>query len=231
MACADCKSNRKAANKEQLLISIPGLKEGEYGDAMDVEIAEKKKLHPVSKMNICLSLSDRLHHKNLTVQSDKLFRNIDLLEELTDTNTQVCEQLFQELRKDVYFMNMMTPKHYAFVIRLMLHLKNEVTNGKIIERMHKKCPDKYMLTCDDVGRCRYRLDEGLNKVNDDTESPQIEVVIDGIVISEQSPPEEEERQWPVKSCGLRNSGNACWFISCAQTMNVLMKGNYIENKM
>ena len=73
---------------------------------------------------------DRFHKDNIKTDAEKL-RNIDLVKQLKGSvNTQAIEQMFDKLGKDRYFLNMLKPTNYLFVMRLLLHLHNECITTK-----------------------------------------------------------------------------------------------------
>ena len=81
-------------------------------------------LHPVTQVVDTHCAVDRFHKANIKTDTEKL-RDVDIVKQLRgNLNTQVEEQLFRQLGRDTYFLNMLTPNNYLFVLRLLLHLHN-----------------------------------------------------------------------------------------------------------
>jgi len=94
-------------------------------------------LHPITKSADVYCAADQFHLKNIKTESDKL-RNIKLVKELRgQINSQVQEQLFSSLRKDVYFLNSLSPVKFLFVVRLLLHFRNEAIRESQLKAAEK----------------------------------------------------------------------------------------------
>jgi len=98
--------------------------DGDCRDAADV--------HPVTKSSDVYCAVDRFHSKNIKTDADKL-RNVNIVKELRSINTQVQEQYFSELRRDIYFLNSLQPNKFMFILRLIMHLHNVDIRDKQIE--------------------------------------------------------------------------------------------------
>lgn len=98
------------------------------------EHSYSRELHPVTQTSSTYCAVDRFHKHNIKTDSEKL-RDIDIVKQLKgNLNTQVQEQLFQQLGKDLYFLNMLTPYNYLFILRLVLHLHNETITKRQMQK-------------------------------------------------------------------------------------------------
>ena len=89
-------------------------------------------LHPVTHVADTYCAADRSTKQTSKHNTEKLC-DIDIVKQLRDNlNTQVEEQLFHQLGRDTYFLNMLTPSNYLFVLCLLLHLHtyHRGTDGK-----------------------------------------------------------------------------------------------------
>ena len=60
-------------------------------------------------------------------------RKIGLVPELRGwVNSQTAEQFFSKMRKNNYFMNMMSPGSHVFLMRSVIHHHNLMVNEKIL---------------------------------------------------------------------------------------------------
>ena len=94
-----------------------------------VEMPRSECGHPVSGLCETFVLSDEFHKKNSSNEKD-LLRDPSLVPQLKKhLNTQTGEQLFSLTKSYIYFLNCMSPRRYMFVLRLLLHLRNEGINA------------------------------------------------------------------------------------------------------
>ncbi|XP_049337255.1 uncharacterized protein LOC103031382 [Astyanax mexicanus] len=105
-------------------------------------LKEKKKIpddcgHPITGSADHYVLYDTLHESN-TKDSKDVLRRIALVPELAGwMNSQVAEQLFAQMERNNYFLNMMTPSVQIFLIRNIVHHKNQLLNKHITEKIQK----------------------------------------------------------------------------------------------
>lgn len=93
--------------------------------------------HPVTGSAQHYALYDTFHQHNTKDDRDSL-RLVKLVPELCGwLNSQVAEQLFSEMRKNNYFMNLLSPTSHIFLIRNILHHRNELINQKAIQELTK----------------------------------------------------------------------------------------------
>jgi len=53
-------------------------------------------------------------------------------------NTQVEEQLHRAITRDIYFLDNMSPSNHIFLMRLILHVRNERINSHAMRDITKK---------------------------------------------------------------------------------------------
>ncbi|XP_046567032.1 uncharacterized protein LOC124275490 [Haliotis rubra] len=76
-------------------------------------------------------LLDRFHEGN-TKSEQELLRRISLVPEMKGRiNSQVEEQMHRKMNRNNYFLDVMSPGNYMFVLRLLLHFYNQQTNKKM----------------------------------------------------------------------------------------------------
>jgi hypothetical protein len=81
-------------------------------------------VHPVTNSSNVYCAVDRFHSNNIKTDADKL-RNVKLVKELRGhMNSQVQEQFFSQLRKDIYFLSSLAPTKFLFLVRLLIHFRN-----------------------------------------------------------------------------------------------------------
>ena len=81
--------------------------------------------HPATGCAEHYALYDTFHQQNTKDDRDAL-RLIKLVPELCGwVNSQVAEQLFADMKKNNYFMNMLSPTSHVFLMRNILHHRNE----------------------------------------------------------------------------------------------------------
>ena len=122
--------NIEKAKAKELMVDIPELN------------TEADSRAPEGKERPKLSLADTFHFKNLKNPVDAL-RNPKLIQQLQETNTQAAEQLFQDWKKDAYWLNPQKPLHYVFVCRLLAHLQNETMNQLNLQHVKKSAGSGY----------------------------------------------------------------------------------------
>lgn len=125
------------------------------------EHSYSREVHPVTQTSATYCAVDRFHKHNIKTNSEKL-RDIDIVKQLKgNLNTQVDEQLFQQLGKDLYFLNMLTPYNYLFILRLVLHLHNETVTKRQIQKATEAFKKFDSGTTAEVGPdCRLYLTSG-----------------------------------------------------------------------
>lgn len=122
-------NNITAAESGTLTISLPWIKEKK----MD----EDDNCHPVTGSSKHYALSDKFHEANSKDKRDTL-RKIQIVPELAGrVNTQAAEQLFAGMRKNNYFLNMMSPTTHMFLVRNILHMQNKEKNGSMLSKIQK----------------------------------------------------------------------------------------------
>nr|XP_021331329.1 uncharacterized protein LOC108183900 isoform X2 [Danio rerio] len=93
--------------------------------------------HPVTGSSDHYCLCDVFHQSNSRDERDVL-RTIGLVPELAGkVNSQRAEQLFSEVKKNNYFMNMLRPAAHIFLARNILHHRNLAHNQKKMEHFNK----------------------------------------------------------------------------------------------
>ncbi|XP_034082919.1 uncharacterized protein LOC117553203 isoform X2 [Gymnodraco acuticeps] len=95
---------------------------------------EDKDCHPITGSSDHYALLDVFHQCNSKDDRD-LLRRIELVPELAGHINSLCaEQLFSGMRKNNYFLNMLTPSAHIFLQRDILHLYNVDRNNKVKEQ-------------------------------------------------------------------------------------------------
>lgn len=113
--------NIRQATENKLTVNLPWLKH--------LKEPEDKGGHPVTGSVEHYCLSDAFHQDN---SKDKdVLRRIKIVPELVGRlNSQCAEQLFAGMRKNNYFLNMLTPSTHIFLQRNILHHFNLQKNTK-----------------------------------------------------------------------------------------------------
>ncbi|KAL2092911.1 hypothetical protein ACEWY4_012709 [Coilia grayii] len=89
--------------------------------------------HPLTGSADRYALYDRFHEGN-TKDPKEVLRKIDLVPQLSGwLNSQCDEQLFSGMRKNNYFLNMMTPSSHIFLVRNILHHQNNSRNVATVD--------------------------------------------------------------------------------------------------
>ncbi|XP_076843552.1 uncharacterized protein LOC143488617 isoform X3 [Brachyhypopomus gauderio] len=121
--------NLQLANEEKIKVHLSWLK-------------EKKKIpddggHPLTGSSDHYVLYDTLHESNSKDSKDVLKR-IALVPELAGwMNSQVAEQRFSQMERNNYFLNMMAPSVQIFLIRNIIHHRNQLQNKQTTENVQK----------------------------------------------------------------------------------------------
>jgi len=136
--------NIKKASENDLKVSLPWLnhrKEPAHQDG-----------HPVTGSCEHFVLSDVFHQNNSKDPRDSL-RKIGLVPELAGKiNSQRAEQLFSDMKKKNYFLNMMKPSSHIFLARNILHHKNVARNNTVVKQLRKCIDDDTELQFDCNGK-------------------------------------------------------------------------------
>ncbi|XP_076597771.1 uncharacterized protein LOC143327360 [Chaetodon auriga] len=120
--------NIRLAKEGHVKVDLPWLK-------------EKKQLpdtggHPLTGSSEHYVLYDKFHEDNTKDASDVL-RRIELVPQLAGwVNSQAAEQLFSDMKKNNYFLNVMTPSAHIILMRNILHHYNTSVN-KRFEKMYR----------------------------------------------------------------------------------------------
>ncbi|XP_051780666.1 LOW QUALITY PROTEIN: uncharacterized protein LOC127527086 [Erpetoichthys calabaricus] len=140
------------AKKGELRINLPWLlkKREDPDSGPDV--------HPVSGSSEHYALYDTFHDHNTKDTKDLLCR-IELVPELARwLNSQSEEQLFASLKKNNYFMNLLSPSARIFLMRSIIHFRNEYKTKKTIHEYQKVFGRDPKIELDCHGRAKLALD-------------------------------------------------------------------------
>lgn len=117
--------NIEKARTKQLVCPLPYL--GHNNDNDTSKVVEEG-MHPITCTADRYCLVDEFHKDNHKNPKDML-RHLSLVPEIRGKiNSQVAEQLFNHLKRDIYYLNSNNGAHYMFLLRLLLHLRNEDIN-------------------------------------------------------------------------------------------------------
>ena len=95
-------------------------------------------------------LFDVLHEGN-TKQRQEVLRRTQFVPQLAGfLNTQVEEQLHREVTRDLYFLDNMSPSNHIFLMRLILHVRNERINSHAVEEISKRT--RMVVSIGELGR-------------------------------------------------------------------------------
>lgn len=154
--------NISLAEKKLLTVNLPFLEETRYTmpkastSATDHAYSQAM-YHPVTGTAERYCLTDEFHKKNVRTKIDKL-RECSLVPQIGGRiNTQVEEQLFRSTVRDLYFVNMLSPANYMFMVRLLFHLHNKEKNMHMENSMMQNCSKALgncSLSTDHLGRLR-----------------------------------------------------------------------------
>ncbi|KAL3887374.1 hypothetical protein ACJMK2_027316, partial [Sinanodonta woodiana] len=99
--------------------------------------AEDQEINPTSGSSEHYALFDWFHEGNTKNEVESL-RNISLLKEFSGIiDSQILEQRFSSLKRDLYFLNQMLPATHMFVFRLLIHLQNQHCNKRVMDKQMK----------------------------------------------------------------------------------------------
>lgn len=116
-------ANIQLAKEGKLKVNLPWLKNNEE--------EEDTNCHPLTGSSEHYALYDRFHEFNTKDPRDALSR-VQVVPELCGwVNTQTAEQLFAAMRKNNYFLNMLTPSGHTFLMRNIIHHYNTAQNKNI----------------------------------------------------------------------------------------------------
>ncbi|XP_077096666.1 uncharacterized protein LOC143748537 [Siphateles boraxobius] len=108
--------------------------------------------HPLTASSEHYCLCDVFHQSNSKDKRDVL-RTIGLVPELAGKiNSQCAEQLFSEVKRNNYFMNMIRPSAHIFLARNILHHRNLTWNRKKLEQFKKLFSGSPNLQLDSNGK-------------------------------------------------------------------------------
>ncbi|XP_073715712.1 uncharacterized protein [Misgurnus anguillicaudatus] len=108
--------------------------------------------HPLTGSSDHYCLCDVFHQSNSKDNRDVL-RTIGLVPELAGKiNSQCAEQLFSEVKRNNYFMNMLRPSAHIFLARNILHHRNLTRNRKKLEQFKKLFSGSPNLQLDSNGK-------------------------------------------------------------------------------
>ncbi|XP_067249231.1 HMG domain-containing protein 3-like [Chanodichthys erythropterus] len=108
----DTEENLRAALSGTLTVGLPWL--------IEKKLDEDVSCHPVTGSSDHYALYDKFHESNSKDVRDSL-RKIQLVPELAGS----VNTLFSGMRKNNYFLNMMSPTTHMFFVRNILHIQNE----------------------------------------------------------------------------------------------------------
>uniref|UniRef100_A0A8C4XA75 HMG domain-containing protein n=1 Tax=Erpetoichthys calabaricus TaxID=27687 RepID=A0A8C4XA75_ERPCA len=138
LAEATC-DNIEMTVKENLKINLPWLNAK--------KVTPDSNGHPVTGSAEHYALYDTFHQYN-TKDEKNVLRRISLVPELQGwINSQRAEQLFAEMRKNNYFLNMLSPSAHVFLMRSIIHQHNQ----KALAELRKICPGS-KITFDSTGK-------------------------------------------------------------------------------
>lgn len=135
--------NIKAARAGELSVDLPWLREKGTTEAGG---------HPVTGSSQHYVLYDRFHEANSRDPRDAL-RRLQLVPELAgQVNTQVAEQLFGDMRRNNYYLNMMSPSTHIFMVRSLIQVHNDLKNQAMRHRIAQALGPQQNLGLDGLGR-------------------------------------------------------------------------------
>ena len=109
-----------------------------------------------------LSLYDVFHEGNCKKRTE-ILRRSSLLKEITGiVDTQAVEQTFSSCKKDIYFLNNLTPTNHMFVVRLIFHLRNKQKNN---DKFKQQSSIFKSLSTNDLGQITENYNSAINIKN------------------------------------------------------------------
>lgn len=122
-------ANKELARCGQLKVSLPWLDEKTRGTDPHG--------HPVTGSADHYALCDRFHEGST---DGDVLRKLTLVPQLADkVNSEISEQLFAQMKKNDYFLNMSLPLTHLFQMRNIIHHSNENKAIKLSTRSTKSC--------------------------------------------------------------------------------------------
>ena len=224
--CEATKDNLDSAKAGTLQVHLRALEINKFTAPIDGNEAEEKGIHPLTRVKGSYLLTDRFHQRNVKHKYDRYLRNINLVPELSAVNTQVGEELFQEFKKDVYYITQMKMAMYHFQLRLRFELKNKKINDDFLREMQENCPEGNEVGWMRDGRVHYRprqRDESVEEPEHlDVHENDEEAAFHDLGVPRQELPQT------IRTRPLVNPRNGCWYNSSLQALNrVLDVGMYI----
>lgn len=111
--------------------------------------------HPLTGSADHYCLYDTFHEKNTKDPSD-ILRRIKLVPELAGRiNSQVAEQLFSTMKKNNYYMNMLSPSAHVFMMRNIIHHYNQRKNKTVLEELKKLVAADIPLSLNEYGQAEF----------------------------------------------------------------------------
>lgn len=111
--------------------------------------------HPLTGSAAHYCLYDRFHEGNTKDPKDVL-RRIKMVPELVGRiNSQVAEQLFSTMKKNNYYLNMLSPSAHVFMMRNVIHIYNQRKNNKIEEELRKLVNPDVPLCLGEYGQAEF----------------------------------------------------------------------------
>ena len=99
-----------------------------------------------------LCLFDVLHQGN-TKKRQEVLRRTQFVPQLSGlVNTQAEEQIHRAITRDLYYLDNMAPSNHVFLLRLLLHIRNERINCKAMTEVRKRTGMKVFVSKDELGR-------------------------------------------------------------------------------
>ncbi len=147
-----CESNLQLLKEKKLEVSLPFLQAGLSPSInRSGEHAYTREQHPFTLSGDHYIAADGFHFKNIKTEADHL-RNVKLVKEMRgQMNTLVAEQLFSSLRKDLYFLNMLSCAKHIFMLRLLFNFHN----SRIVEEQLRATEAKWTSA---FGKCTFDFD-------------------------------------------------------------------------
>ncbi|XP_077056136.1 uncharacterized protein LOC143736817 isoform X2 [Siphateles boraxobius] len=113
--------------------------------------------HPLTGSEEHYCLYDTFHERNTKDPRD-ILRRLGLVPELAGRiNSQVAEQLFSIMKKNNYFMNMLSPSAHVFTMRNIIHHYNQRKNKTVMEELRKLVSPDIPLTLNEYGQAEFCL--------------------------------------------------------------------------
>ena len=123
--------NIEAAQQGQQML------EGSFLDEQNVlhAVCHDQEYNPTTGSNLHYALFDWFLQGNVK-KPKEILRNISLLGGVAGiVDSQVVEQLFSTFKKDLYFLNNMTPVVHLFIFRLLCHFFDQVRCFDLLKQL------------------------------------------------------------------------------------------------